>query len=65
MGSRMNVFEVARLRRPALLGLYYRTCLPRKGTGGHQDVVEGYAAGMSREQLTAAIVTAWETAAAP
>ena len=58
----MSVFEVARLRRPALLGLYFRTCLHGHGTGGSRDVAEGYANSMSREALTAAILTAWETA---
>jgi hypothetical protein len=63
MASGMSVFEVARLRRPALLALYFRTCLPpTPGTGGGYDVAAGYAAGMSREALTAAIVTTWETA---
>jgi len=61
--GRMTVFQVARLRRPALLGLYYRTCLPiSRYRGGGNGVSEGYAAGMSREQLTAAILTHWETA---
>jgi hypothetical protein len=62
----MTVFEVARLRRIALLGLYYRTCLPiGSPKGASRDVAERWAAGMSRERLTAAIVTAQETAAAP
>jgi hypothetical protein len=65
MASRMSVFEVARLRRPALLALYFRTCLPTGTcTGGGRDVAQGYANRMSREALTAAIVTAWETAPA-
>jgi hypothetical protein len=58
----MTVFDVARLRRPALIALYFRTCIPRWGTGGTSDMAEHRAAGMSREQLTAAIVTTWETA---
>ena len=59
----MSVFQVARLRRPALLGLYYRTCLPiGRIRGGGRGVAESYGAGMSREQLTAAILTHWETA---
>lgn len=58
----MTVFDVARLRRIALLALYFRTCLHGNGSGTGRDVAEGYAAGMSREALTAAIVTTWETA---
>ena len=62
MASRLTVFQVARLRRPALLGLYFRTVLHGNGTGAGRDVAERYANSMSREALTAAIVTRWETA---
>lgn len=59
----MTVFEVARMRRIALLGLYYRTVLPIGATrGASRDVAERWAASMSREKLTAAILTTWETA---
>jgi hypothetical protein len=53
---------VARLRRIALLGLYFRTVLHGDGTGAGRDVAERYANSMSREQLTAAILTAREAA---
>jgi hypothetical protein len=57
----MTVFGVARLRRTALLGLYYQTCLPIGRTrGGGRNTAESYAARMSREQLTSAILTTWE-----
>ena len=63
MAGHMNVFEVARLRRIALIGLYFRTCIPAgRRRGGGLDVAERYGAAMTREQLTAAIVTTWETA---
>ena len=59
----MTVFEVARLRRTALIGLYFQTFIPAgRRRGGGLDVTERYGAAMSREQLTAAILTRWETA---
>ncbi len=62
MANGLTVFQVARLRRIALLALYLRTCIPHgHQRGGGFDVVAGYAAAMSREALTAAIVTTWET----
>jgi hypothetical protein len=57
MASGMSVFQVARLRRPALLGLYFRTVLHGNGTGAGRDVARVHGTAYPRT-LTAAILTA-------